>query len=219
MPVEPALDFEHADIPSGALSMNCAGCQRVIRATYYGLNGRNLCPDCCTQLQAGRDQGSFAAALLYGAAAAVLGALAYYAIVALTNAEFGLIAIFVGLFIGKAVRKGAGLRAGRRYRALAIALAYVSVTATYLPAVLKGGGAHSWIDASLLALVLPTLMLARLHNLVGLAILAIGVYEAWKHSAAPKLNLQGPFTLQAATPAPAVSVQGTSAAQLSTESA
>ena len=50
-------------------------------------------------------------------------------------------------------------------------------------------------------------MLASFDNLLGLAILGFGLYEAYKLSAPPQFVMEGPFTQAAARPAPAVSAQ------------
>jgi hypothetical protein len=61
---------------------------------------------------------------------------------------------------------------------------------------------HSLLGACVLAFVLPGLMLAKLENLLGTVILGIGLYEAYKYSAPPRLAVEGPFT-NAPMPAPA----------------
>src|SRR5439155_3866977 len=52
--------------------------------------------------------------------------------------ELGIVAIGVGLLVGIAVRKGSGGRGGRKFQALAMVLTYLSITASYVPLVLKG---------------------------------------------------------------------------------
>jgi hypothetical protein len=196
------LNFEHAEVAPEKAQMACANCSRAIESTYYGWNTAYVCPSCHEQLSKQHQKpGSFFLALLFGAGAAVAGALLYYGIAALTNMEFGLIAIVVGIAVGKAVRAGAGAEAKKRYRALAIILTYMSITATYVPSVLEGSEGGSVLFAAIFSLVLPFLMIAQFENIMGLVILAIGIYEAWKLSAPPQISVQGPFTLESA-PAP-----------------
>ena len=54
-------------------------------------------------------------ALLFGSIAAGLGAAIYYGVAVATNMEFGLIAIVVGLMVGKAVKTGSDGRGGWFY--------------------------------------------------------------------------------------------------------
>jgi hypothetical protein len=201
-------DFDRADIPATAAT-TCAAGQHPLTATYYTVNGRAICETCREQLQKEMGKrGSFGAALMYGAAAAVVGAAIYYAIVAATGLEIGLVSIVVGIIVGKAVRRGAGARAGWHYRALALVLTYMAITATYVPIVLKEASVHSVLAACFVALILPGLMLMNFENILGLAILGFGLYEAYKLSAPPRLMVEGPFTNQAASPpAPSPSAQ------------
>jgi predicted membrane-bound spermidine synthase len=193
------LDFDRADLSHAPQAVICTACAQPIGATYFGVNGNYVCVACRDRLVPRAMQaGSFPMALGLGLVAAALCAAAYYAITAATGWELGIVAIVVGVVIGKVVRKGAGLRKGKRYRALAMLLAYVAITATYVPQIMKVDDfAGSIVGAGLLALILPVLMLMKLDNVLGLIILAIGVYEAWKLSAAPELSVQGPFTLEA----------------------
>jgi hypothetical protein len=200
-------DFDRADIPT-AVASSCAAGQHPLTATYFTVNGRAICQACREQLDKEIDaRGSFGAALLYGSGAAAVGAAIYYAIVAATGLEIGLVSIVVGVIVAKAVRRGAGARRGWHYRALALALTYMAITATYVPVVLKQSSVHSVIAAAFVALILPGLMLASFDNLLGLAILGFGLYEAYKLSAPPQFVFEGPFTQATAQPAPALSAQ------------
>ena len=101
--------------------------------------------------------------------------------------------------VGKAVRLGAGTAAKKRYRALAMLLTYLSITGTYVPYAFESAEDVSLVLAMVIAFIAPFLMLLSMENIMGLVILGIGVYEAWKLSAPPDVVVQGPFTL-ATTP-------------------
>src|SRR4051812_8606165 len=92
---------------------------------------------CRTCVDGFRARASFWRALLYGAGAAVVGTIVWFAILKLFNYELGIIGIVVGVFVGVAVRKGARGLGGWKYQTLAMALTYVSITASYVPLVLK----------------------------------------------------------------------------------
>jgi hypothetical protein len=80
--------------------------------------------------------GPFLMATIFGIGAGIAGAIVYYAVIALTNFEIGIVAILIGWMVGYAVRKGAG-GGGRRYQVLAIALTYFAVALAYTPIVVK----------------------------------------------------------------------------------
>ncbi|MCK5799104.1 MAG: hypothetical protein KAI47_18050, partial [Deltaproteobacteria bacterium] len=99
-------------------------------------NGAAFCERCLVALRAYREWGSpglrFLKALLFGSIAAAAGAGLYYAIVALTGYEIGLVAIVVGLMVGAAVRAGSQRRGGPGYQALAMVLTYLAIVTTYM---------------------------------------------------------------------------------------
>ena len=69
--------------------------------------------------------------------AAALGAGIYYAVLALTGYEFGLLAILVGFMVGVAVNWGSYARGGWMYQALAVVLTYGAIVSTYVPFVFE----------------------------------------------------------------------------------
>jgi hypothetical protein len=52
---------------------------------------------------------------VFGLGAGIVGAVIYYAVIAITNFEIGLVAILIGYMVGQAVRKGARGRGGLRF--------------------------------------------------------------------------------------------------------
>src|SRR4029450_6773668 len=79
----------------------------------------------------------FGLAALFGLGAAIAGAILYYAVIAITNFEIGIVAIAIGFMVGWAVRKGAGGRGGRRFQVLALVLTYWAVGLAYTPITFK----------------------------------------------------------------------------------
>ena len=128
------LQFDRAEHASAPTEMTCAACAQPIGATYYEVSGNVTCQRCRAQILAAWNRGSprkrFGKALALGGAAAALGAGLYFGIEALTGYEFGLVAVVVGLIVGRAVRKGSNGRGGWRYQALAMFLTYSAVVAT-----------------------------------------------------------------------------------------
>ena len=62
----------------------------------------------------------------------------WYIVLELTDSQWGILAVVVGLVVGGAVRKGSNGRGGWRYQALAIVLTYTAIVSSYVPYVIKG---------------------------------------------------------------------------------
>jgi len=140
-------------------------------------------------------ESSVTRAVALGTGAAVLGALVYFGVRALTGYELGLIAIGVGIAVGLAVRTGAAGSRHRGFRFLALGLAYVSIAVTYVPALIQAAegarvGVGLLISAALIALAVPFMMLAH-GEIMSVVILGIALWEAWRFSA-PQAPLAKP---------------------------
>ncbi len=247
------LQFDRAETPSAAPAGSaCVVCKQPLSGTYFEVNGKTVCPTCRDRLDAELNKYSpglrFARALGLGAGAAVIGAGIYYGISAATGYEFGLVAIVVGLLVGKAVRKGSGGRGGWRYQALAMALTYCAIVATYAPYVFKGVresmdaranrdssqvatvdttpevnraitptvagqapttksragvGAIIGAFALLAGIVLAAPIIAGISSPIGLLIIAIALYEAWKINRGAAFTITGPYRVAAPSAGPA----------------
>jgi len=183
--------------------------------------------------QEGSGVGRFVRATGAGLGAALGGFLLYFTISTLTGYEFGLIAIVVGVAVGKAVAWGARGRGGWRYQTLAMALTYLAIVATYIPPLVQGiresrrevtasqtsAGSTTPVAAAsaaqtteepaepptfgrmLFALAVLLLVacaapfLVGLQNIMGIVIIGIGVYEAWKFNRRVPLVITGPHAI------------------------
>jgi hypothetical protein len=253
-PVPPGLQFDKAEFEGVPVTRTCQRCQRTISHEYFDAGGQAVCHDCSQDLSGARGGGpAFLRALAWGAGAAVLGTIVWFAILKISGYELGLIAIAVGLAVGYAVRKGSGGRGGWKYQALAMGLTYVSITASYVPIVIKefDAAAEKQLQKELAAQTTPALdpdqphlvpalrppqvepkldlsagrtgfglflflgfsfavalaapFLGGAENIMGLIIIAIALYEAWKLN--KKVPITGPFRLAPAEP-PAQPVAG-----------
>ena len=130
-----------------------------------------------------------------GVAGGVAGAIVYYAVLALSGYEIGIIAIAVGWLVGKGVRWGSGGRGGPLYQALAIGLTYLAIVATYIGMALKGFSTDEASPPILIILIVGLALpfLAGFQNIIGLVIIGIGLYEAWKINRRVPLAISGPF--------------------------
>jgi hypothetical protein len=141
-PSERTLQFDHAETGERpANAPTCAACKTEIRGVYYSTGTDVVCEPCRNAVESHQTGGSgsarFARALGLGVAAAALGAAIYYAVLAITGYEIGLIAIVVGFLVGAAVNKGSRGRGGWVYQTLAIALTYSAIVVTYIPFIVK----------------------------------------------------------------------------------
>jgi hypothetical protein len=132
------LRFDRVEPQEGeAATSACATCGDALPGIYFEVAGQMVCPGCRERLAAelarGTRLGRLGRALAGGVAAAVVGAGLYYAVLALTGYEVGLIAIAVGFLVGGAVRWGCHGRGGWLYQAIAVGLTYVAIVSTYVP--------------------------------------------------------------------------------------
>lgn len=227
------LQLDRAEF-DGSHATSCSGCAKTLTTEYYEANGAMVCADCCATLRAVGTAGTSLTrgtrALAAGAAAALAGSILYYAILAISGYEFGLIAIVVGMAVGKAVNWGAHGRGGWRYQTMAIALTYLAIVSSYVPVIVSeirkqpaaveastkpgetatpaaqkpaadeapvtAAGAIAAI-AILIGLVLALPFLSGVQNIMGVIIIGIGLYEAWKFNRKRQVNITGPHAITA----------------------
>lgn len=146
------IDFS-APVTSGgaaAAAAVCVKCAAPITGYYYENAGAVYCPKCkrlAEEASGGasdtRSGGSMTRATLLGLGAAIVGAVGYWAFIKITDFEWALVSIAVGILVAKAIRKGNGDRGGRRYQILAVALTYLAIGGAYVPFALEGASEAS----------------------------------------------------------------------------
>ena len=206
------LRLDRAEFAEGGQATRCAACNQALAGSYYEVDGRVVCAACHQRLLDAFQQrlatGSFGRAALAGLGAAVVGAGIYLAVRSATGYQVGLISILVGYLVGRAVNWGSSGRGGGLYQALAVALTYLAIVSTYIPLLYQAQAAdpaHPPVaGAGLLAVILNAVltMVAAAAvpfmggvRVVGLIIIAIGLYEAWKLNRRPLLRVSGPHAL------------------------
>ena len=168
---------------------------------------------------------------LFGFGAAILGAVLYYAVIAIANVEIGIVAIAIGYMVGYGVRMGTGGRGGRRFQVLALVLTYWAVGLAYTPLAFQqmtegeatesseaapgpapANAASAPEDMNLplavaallvLSIALPVLVVfgSMPSGLISAAIIVFGMLQAWRMTAAPTLEITGPYRIAAGLPA------------------
>lgn len=142
-----SLQFDRAEYGSespaeGTGKLQCASCQRPLLSSYFELNGIPACAECRDKAEKSfRPRPGFSGflkAAAIGLGGAAVGAGVYYAILAATGYEVGLVSILVGFLVGAGVSKGSGGYGGWKYQTLAIALTYLAIVATYIPMIYAG---------------------------------------------------------------------------------
>jgi hypothetical protein len=138
-PDNAGLQFDRAEF-SEAKSLKCSTCAESIKNQFYQINGKDVCETCREHAEALMTGGSgsrrFIRALVFGSMAGAVGAGIYYAILAATGYEIGLIAILVGFMVGAAVKHGSDGRGGLVYQFLAVFLTYTAIVSSYVPLIL-----------------------------------------------------------------------------------
>ena len=90
--------------------VTCSACHRALSESDFDVNGQPVCESCCRQLEqhaeTPRQWRTFARATLLGFIGAVIGAILYYAVIAITNFEIGIVAIAIGYMVGYGIRMG-----------------------------------------------------------------------------------------------------------------
>jgi hypothetical protein len=134
------LQLDRAEFDEQQPAAACATCATALTTEYYEVNGNMVCTACRSQLDADPDRGTRVSRLLRalgaGSLAAIGGSLLYWAILAITGYEFGLIAVVVGIAVGKAVNWGSRGKGGWRYQTIAMTLTYLAMVSAYVPLII-----------------------------------------------------------------------------------
>jgi hypothetical protein len=134
---ETAISSVPAEAGSSQPGVTCVACQRTSLDKYFDVNGQSVCESCRNEIaqhaETPRGWAVLARAGLFGLVAAILGAVLYYAVIAITNFEIGIVAIAIGYMVGYGIRLGTRGRGGRRFQVIALVLTYWAVGLAYTP--------------------------------------------------------------------------------------
>lgn len=228
-PLGAELQFQTAEplAPSSAAGTTCVVCKIPIHKTYYHAQGAVVCELCAQRIESGQQAPpalSLPRAALYGGGAALAGSILYALVGIVTGLEIGLIAIVVGVLVGKAVRRGSRGMGGRPQQVLAVVLTYFSITTSYIPVFvyqqakneasksqaaaapaaaagqnepqMSFGGALLILVA--LAAAAPFLSLTQgASAVITLVIIFIGLQRAWRLTGRNEVLVMGPYEVSA----------------------
>jgi hypothetical protein len=204
------LQFDRVETSAGGGAaqatpgVRCAVCGKDVGDRYYNANGKPICENCRDVVLSAtvtpRSPGLLAVATLFGLGAAIAGAAIYYAVIAIANLEIGIVAILIGYMVGWAVRRGAGGRGGRRFQIVAVVLTYWAVGLAYAPLAYRGmpNAALGALFPLIFALPVISVFGSMPFGLISALIIFIGMRQAWVMTAAPKLDISGPYRVGAA---------------------
>jgi hypothetical protein len=231
---ETAIASVPAEADSSQQGVTCVVCRRTMVDEYFDVDGQSTCASCQEQIarlaETPREWGVFARACLFGFVAATLGAIVYYAVIAITDFEIGIVAIAIGYMVGYGIRMATRGRGGRRFQVIALVLTYWAVGLAYVPLVFSELSKKEATEqastnttapvaapdapdsfslpVALAALVgfslaLPVMIVVGSlpGGLISAAIIAFGMQQAWRMTAAPQPQITGPYRIGAGPPA------------------
>jgi hypothetical protein len=210
----PSLQFDRAELP-GTVPQHvvCGSCNQDVRQAYYTIGRRIYCNHCREtrdQDHDGLGLGRFLRAAVAGLGVAVAGAAVWWAVRTFMKLEIGIISIFIGIGVAKAVMWGSHGKGGWLYQLLAVFLTYTAVALNYMPDIAAGllegnPGAPAIIVypfAAVLGYIVP--FQEPLENILGLLIIAFGLFQAWVLTKRTDDTVSGPFTVTPSAIAPPV---------------
>ena len=195
------LQFDRADYATPGAPLTCTACKAVLTSEYWSANGQVLCSACAEGVRryasgTGSRSARFLRALLFGTGAALVCAALYGAVLVYSRSEWAIISIGIGWLVGKAVRHGSDGRGGWRYQLLAAFLTYTAVCAAYLADVVPHINELDIARVAWLVLIAYALpFMGGFQNILGLLIIAFGVWQAWVLNRPLIVEVTGPHPI------------------------
>lgn len=201
---EQSLQFERAEYAQPvAAQVVCAACNKPVIQSYYEIGGAIICAPC----REARDHAAeefggvrFVRALVAGAGVAIAGSLVWFGVAKLLDMELAIISIAIGYGVGKAVSWGARGIGGLAYQILAVILTYCSISGANYFLILN------YITGKGIPLTLPILIraiplgfeapfLQGAENIIGILIIAFGLWRAWQLNKRVEVAVTGPYNV------------------------
>jgi hypothetical protein len=198
-PTGAPLSFDRAEYVAAAPPLTCALCRGGLEERYFEANGQLACERCAAVLRSeGGERATharFVRALAWGFGAAMVGGAGYAAVNEVTG-YIGLVAIGVAWLVGQGVRRGSCGLGGLRFQLLAMALTWLAIAGSHLPAIAASLSADRLspalvLECAWLAVRLP--MLTIIERPISAVITAFALLEAWRSNTGGVPELRGPF--------------------------
>jgi hypothetical protein len=219
------LQFRRAEYSSEPPQLACTDCASPLAEEFFELGGVPLCRECAGRWESNQRAPRGRTVLrgaVYSFGAALAGALGLAIIAGMTGYQFSIAAIGVGWLVGKAMQAATGGMGSRRCQVIAVACAYVGISLSYTPELVKAldkaeskqeskkaalpaempevkvGALDFALALAMLFLVIlaiPFIGLADGFNgVMGILILFFGVAQAWRMTGRDARVLTGPFS-------------------------
>ncbi len=194
---QPNLQFERAEGVTAGVS--CHACKQSIADQYFQINGSPTCGFCRDSvvklLEAGFSSTDFIKALGIGSLAAIGGAILWFAVAYFSGYELGLIAIVVGLMVGKSIQWVIHGRGGLPFQILAVFLTYSAIAVSYVIHAIVGGYVSQTNILGFISIFIASYTIPVQGGFMGLIILGIALYEAWSFTKRPDIQVAGPYQI------------------------
>ena len=181
------LQFDRVEPGQPGQALVCAVCKTLLTGEYFAAQDVKFCGSCRARIEKEVGAGPTPAQIAVGAAAGLAaGAVIDFIYLSFLEKSMGesIVALFSGMIIGFAVRKGSGNRGGRVCQILAAALTYAMVVGAFYGDFQRGElSALKWLAAPVAAGRIWTTVLT-----------GFGLYEAWRINHSPRIEFHGPFT-------------------------
>jgi hypothetical protein len=202
------LQFDHATYEQAKTGVMCGMCGKPVGHEYWQWMGRVVCARCRDQVYAlgakANAPATFAKAAVLATGTALGCGVAYALFVAATKSRWALITIGIAYVIATVIRKSTHNISGRRYQVLAVILTYAASTMGYVPLFTGSLAALSASQAVTLAgYMLAAPFLTATDSPLGLVIVGIGLWEAWRRAKGLPMAVTGPFRVAPSGQVPA----------------
>jgi hypothetical protein len=195
------LSFDRAEFAAVVREDDCTWCTRALNGSYFDVQSHRVCAVCAEQarqISPADTRATFLRSVLFGALAAAMAGMAYYALFRMTDGEWMVfVAIGVGYFIGKAMRMGSNGIGGRRYQVMAAVLTYVAVVMASSTTLLNTSGLPGWAYPVLVFTPVISLFVGQASmGALQILFVAVGARWAWMLMAGAPVRITGPHPVQ-----------------------
>jgi hypothetical protein len=196
----PSLQFDRADFGAPASSrLFCTSCKQEVMQSYYTVGDRIVCASCRERhVDGGSELGRFLRSFAASLVIAIAGATVWWLIRTYLHIQLSLISIAIGVGVARAIVWGTYGRTNVFYQVFAVVMTYAGIVLNYVPDILRQV-TLSQIDSRMLFVILSIAFeapfLAGASNIIGILIIAFGLWEAWKLTGSGRAVVAGPFSI------------------------